>query len=301
MLKRYEGNPILAPIESHHWESKMVFNTGAIYLDGRVHLLYRARDEEKEISTFGYASSKDGFHIDERLSYPVFSPEGEIDCYGCEDPRITRLGDRLMVTYTAYGKVPGMQLDSIQIAMTSIEVSDFLAKRWRWNERVYLFNRVDNKNSVLFPEKIKDEYIIIHRIPPHIWIARSDDLIHWRDHNILMSPQGNGWEYFKMGAGGPPIKTDKGWLFIYHAVDKNWVYRLGYAILDLEDPNKVIYRHKEPILEPTEICERTGVVANVVFSCGAVVIDDTLFVYYGGADTVIGVATSPLKDFLYNL
>lgn len=298
MLKRYEGNPILAPIESHHWESKMVFNTAAIYLEGKVHLLYRARDKEKEISTFGYASSRDGFHIDERLTNPVFSPGGEIDCYGCEDPRITQIGTRLWVTYTAYGNVPGMKMGSIQIGMTSIAVTDFLAKRWNWKERFYPLERVDNKDSAIFPERIKGDYIIIHRIPPHIWIARSDDLIHWRNHEIVMSPRGNGWEYFKLGAGGPPIKTDKGWLFLYHAVDKDMVYRLGYAILALDDPMKVIYRHPEPILEPVEICERTGVVANVVFSCGAVVIDGTVFVYYGGADTVIGVATAPLKDFL---
>ena len=106
------------------------------------------------------------------------------------------------------------------------------------------------------------------------------------------------WEYFKIGAGGPPIKTKEGWLFIYHGVSRDFHYRLGLALVDLENPEKIIKRHKEPLLEAKEDYERYGRVSNVVFTCGAVVIDGTLFLYYGGADTVICVATAKLKELL---
>ncbi|MBU4310807.1 hypothetical protein KKD34_04475, partial [bacterium] len=108
MLKRFKRNPILEPIKEHTWEEQLVYNTGAIYLGGKVHLLYRGRDK-KHVSCFGYASSKDGFHIDERLPEPVFSPQSEKDCLGCEDPRITKMGATLYIPYTAFGIIPGIK------------------------------------------------------------------------------------------------------------------------------------------------------------------------------------------------
>jgi len=147
------------------------------------------------------------------------------------------------------------------------------------------------------PEEFYGTYVMYHRIPPHIWVAYSEDLRHWYNSNIVLSPQYE-WEHFKIGTGGAPIKTDYGWLVIYHAVDRKMVYRLGYAIMAIDDPTNVIYRHPEPILEPEKEFETQGDVSNVVFTCGAVLIRDTVFVYYGGADTVICVATEKLEDFL---
>ena len=112
-----------------------------------------------------------------------------------------------------------------------------------------------------------------------------------------MSPEFD-WEYFKIGGGAPPIKTEKGWLLIYHGVDAQMRYRLGVALLDLKDPGKVIARYNKPFFEPETEYEINGVVPNVTFTCGAVTIDDTLYLYYGGADTVIGVATAKIKDVL---
>ena len=302
MLERYKENPILKPIGSHPWESKMVFNTAAIYLNKRVHLLYRASDID-DISTIGYASSKDGFHIDERLESPVFSPQSEEDHFGCEDPRISKIEDRLYISYTAYGWTPGMEDGKLristrvpQIGITSISVDDFLNHKWNFSKRLYPLRGVENKDCVIFPEKFGGKYVIYHRVSPHIWICYSDDLIHWYHHNILISPK-QGWEYYKIGAAGPPIKTEKGWLFIYHGVSNTLVYRLGFAFIDLKDPSKVIYRHPEPILEPRREYEKEGVIPEVVFSCGAVLKDDTVLVYYGGADTVISIATTPLSWF----
>ncbi len=301
MLERFEGNPILKPIESHPWESKMVFNTGAIYLDNKVHLMYRASDKD-EISTIGYASSKDGFNIDERFDSPVFSPEGVLDCLGVEDPRIIEIEDRLYIVYTAYGKIPGTE-DTLrkdnripQIALTSIYSDDFLNHRWNFGERIYPLPGVIDKDVVIFPRKFNNKYVIYHRVSPHIWVCFSDNLKKWYDHNILMSPE-QDWEHFKIGSSAPPIKTEKGWLFIYHGVSNTLVYRIGFMFIDLNDPTKVIYRHPEPILEPVMDYEREGVVPNVVFTNGVILKDGIVFVYYGGADTVIGVATAPLSRF----
>lgn len=303
-LKRYEHNPILKPIPEHDWEAIIVFNTAAINLDNKVHLLYRARGNIGGISRFGYANSKDGYKIDERLDKPIFttSPDTDIDCFGVEDPRIAQIDDRLYMTYSAYGYTPGMYRIQkwVQLAISTISVKDFLNKKWNWSERIYPFPFTDNKDAALFPQKFKGKFALMHRIPQHIWIGFSEDLKEWRDNSIVMYPLGRGWEYFKLGGGATPIKTEKGWLTIYHAVDQHMVYRLGLAFLDLEDPTKVIYRHPEPVLEPVEEFEKYGDVSNVVFTCGCVIKNEQLFVYYGAADTVIGVATASMKD-IYKL
>ena len=299
MLKRYDGNPILEPILSNTWESRMVFNCAAINEGGKTHIIYRARGVDGHVSRFGYAGTKDGFHIDERLSDPIFvgDPTNDFECFGCEDPRITRIGDRIYMCYTAFGMVPGItrQEKSIQIGMTSISVDDFLNHRWNWEKRWFPFPRVDDKNACLFPEKINGKWVMYHRIYPYIWVSYSDDLKNWGGSKIVMSPQ-EDWEYFKLGSGAPPIKTSKGWLFVYHAVSREFRYQLGLALIDLENPEKIIWRSKEPLLKPEAPYERKGAVPNVVFTCGAVLQNDTLFVYYGGADTVICVATAELSD-----
>jgi predicted GH43/DUF377 family glycosyl hydrolase len=292
-LKRYEKNPILKPNPENPWESIIVFNTAAILLDNKIHLLYRARGCTGGVSRIGYASTKDGFNIDERIDKPIYtvSPDSDIDCLGVEDPRIVQIDDMLYMTYSAYGFVPGMYRNQkwVQLAITSISVKDFLNKKWNWSKPLYPFLNTDNKDAALFPEKINGKYVLMHRIPQQIWLGYSRDMHNFQDNSIIMQPQGYGWEYFKIGGGGTPIKTEKGWIIIYHAVDNKMVYRLGLAVLDLKDPRKVIYRHPEPILEPEEEFEKVGDVSNVVF---------TLFVYYGAADTVICVATAELKEIL---
>lgn len=306
LLERYKGNPILRPIKEHEWESEMVYNAGAIYEQGKVHIIYRARGRGSEISRLGYASSKDCFHIDERFEKPIFepNPKNELECLGIEDPRLTKIDDGIYMCYTAYGKIPGVsERRSIQIGMTSISTQDFLSHNWNWSDPIYPFLRVDDKNACLFPEKINGKYVMLHRIPPHIWIAYSDNLKEWKDTKIIMSPSKSikNWDYFKIGIAGIPIKTSKGWLLIYHGVDRNIHYKLGAVLLDLKNPAIVLKRRQAPILEPKESYEIKGVVPNVVFSCGSVVIKDKLFVYYGGADTVLGVATAKLDDFLAEL
>jgi predicted GH43/DUF377 family glycosyl hydrolase len=203
-----------------------------------------------------------------------------------EDPRITRIGDTFYMTYTAYSE---------HGTRVSLAASSSLIV---WERLGIILPDEDNKDAVLFPEKIRGRYVLLHRRPPDVWIACSDDLLHWTDHQILMQPRPGTWEHQKVGGAGPPVKMDQAWLFIYHAVDKDHVYRLGAALLDLNDPTVVLKRQEAPILEPEEEWERHGDVPNVVFSCGQVMTDDGLYVYYGGADTVIGLATADKEQVL---
>jgi len=296
MLQRYERNPILKPLHDHLWESKRVFNCAAVYEKGKVHLVYRAQGED-EVSRLGYACSSDGYHIDERFDSPIFSPAHHFESFGCEDPRITRITDDYHMCYTAYGKTRRWdrteKIRLAQIAITSIHVNDFLGHRWNWRKRVYPLPLVDSKNCVLFSRKFGGKYAIYHRIPPHIWVGYSDRLEDWSNsyHRIVMQPQ-ETWEGTKIGAAAPPIETDRGWLLLYHAVDLSFTYRLGVGLIDLENPEKVT-RAATPILEPRENHER-----NIVFSCGAVVLDGKLFVYYGADDRTICVATCSIPEVL---
>lgn len=288
-LRRYEGNPILKPKPENAWESKNVFNPAVVYDNALIHLLYRAMGRD-DISRFGYAVSIDGFNFF-RFDKPVFTPKLILEPRGCEDPRVVKLGDSYYMTYTAYS-VSGMRV----CLATTDNFIHWERYEMAWAER-------NDKNAVLFPEKIDGKYIILHR-PMHkepmgIWISYTDNFADWYGQREVMAPsEGGNWDSAKIGAGAPPIKTEKGWLLIYHGVDEDMVYRLGVVMLSLDDPSKVIYRHPEPILEPKRDYEIRGEIPNVVFTCGACEVGDKYYVYYGGADSVIGVATVDKEDML---
>jgi predicted GH43/DUF377 family glycosyl hydrolase len=284
-LQRYAGNPILAPIPEHDWEARTVFNCGVAHLDGAVALLYRAQGTANDVSRLGFAVSSDGFSF-ARLDRPVFVPAAETETWGVEDPRLTRIGDEWQMLYTAWSPL------GIQVALATSR------NLFAWRRRGVVIPGPDNKDAALFPERINGRYLMFHRIPPDIWLASSDDLLHWGDYRKIMEPRAGTWDGFKIGAGGPPLKTDRGWLCIYHGVSEDRVYRLGVALLDLEDPGTVIGRPAGFILEPQEPWEVDGDVPNVVFTCGTAEIGDQLHVYYGGADTVIGVATADRQALL---
>jgi len=281
-LQRYTGNPVLEPNKEHLWEARAVFNGAAVYHNRLFHMLYRAVAPNL-VSTIGYAVSRDGFDW-LRLDRPVLEPANEFEMKGVEDPRITRIDDTFYMAYTAYSE------RGVRVSLASS--SNLIA----WQRRGIMLPDEDNKDAALFPEKIRGRYCLLHRRPPDIWLCYSDDLLLWTDHQAIMRPRPNTWEHEKVGIAGPPVKTEQGWLLIYHAVDKDHVYRLGAALLDLNDPTVVLKRQEAPILEPEEEWERHGDVPNVVFSCGQVMTDDGLYVYYGGADTVIGLATADMKQ-----
>lgn len=305
-LIRYARNPILAPVSNEAWRAQGVFNAAAILENDKVHLLYRAMSWD-HTSTIGYAASHDGFHLEDVDHEPIYIPRTDFEkkiksdsFSGCEDPRITRYEDQLYMFYTAYnGQNPP------QVAFTSISIDDFNHKRWFWKRPVLISDpKIDNKNACLFPEKIKDKFVILHRTAgQEIAIDLRDDLEFakccWLEKEGAIAPRPGYWDSAKIGIAGPPHKTDQGWLLIYHGVsEEDRHYRLGYILLDLEDPFNILYRSPYPILEPVTTWEKIGIVNDVVFSCGSVIKDDTLFVYYGGADRVLAVATIKLNQLL---
>jgi predicted GH43/DUF377 family glycosyl hydrolase len=291
-MVRFKGNPILEPIKNHSWESRYVFNTAMLQLGGRIHYFYRAMGEDN-VSRLGYASSKDGYHIDERLPSPVFEPSTPLEKFGCEDPRLTLIEKECVMTYTAYG-------DIFQIGLTTISIENILNKNWNWGDRWFPFPNIRNKNAVIFPRKINGYYVMLHRLEPNICIAYSTNLVNWTDSDLVMRPRKDSWDCLKIGAAGPPIELDEGWLLIYHGVSKDRVYCLGAAILDKDDPKRVLSRTLKPIIEPIEEYEQFGHVSNVIFSCGAVLQENNLLVSYGAADTVIGVATFEINKITEN-
>jgi len=306
-LSRFAENPIIKAIAEHQWESKYVFNPGAIRLNGKVYILYRACGED-EISRIGLAISSDGLHIEERLDSPIFEPVEDWEKKGCEDPRLVLIGERIHMLYTAYSSV------AAQIACASIRLKDFLNHRWsRWEKRGLAFPGFEDKDGTLFPQMFNGRYVMYHRIEPSIWISFSERLdCPWprEDHRILVGPgAGMSWNGYKIGGGSQPIKTKYGWLLIYHGVDHSWVYRLGVLLVGLDDPGRLLYRSPNPVLEPQESCElgeEGCYVPNVVFTCGAVPSvdkevledDDEILVYYGAADTATCVATAKVSDLI---
>jgi len=294
-MKRSKDNPILLPIASNNWESKEVFNAAAIGVGKQVHILYRALGNDG-ISRIGYAASSDGYRVEERLPVPIFEPNSEAEQRGCEDPRLTLLGDQIVMSYTALSEIDHEQL--YQISLTSIVVDDFLSKKWEWTERSLPFRGIRNKDAVIFPKKIGGKYVMFHRIEPDMCVAYSDDLRRWYDIRSFMRPRIKSWDCWKVGAAGTPIELNEGWLVIYHGVSFEKIYSLGVLLLDRDNPEIILYRSEVPILSPVADYERFGKVPNVVFSCGNVLLDDEVFVYYGGADSVMCVATYGLDELL---
>lgn len=293
-MERFSANPILTPVPEHPWESRRVFNAAALYAAGRVHLLYRAVGDD-EVSRLGYASSQDGYLIDHRSVDPVFEPLTPAERIGCEDPRVTLFDGECLMTYTALRPVDG-NARAFQVALTKISLDDLVSGQWKWGERWLPFPGIHNKDAVIFPKKIGGHYVMYHRIDPDICVAYSDDLKRWFDFKAIAEPRPDSWDCQKIGAAGPPIDVGGAWLLIYHGSDFGNVYRLGVMIVDKDDPEHVLHRAEEPILEPVEPYERFGKVPNVVFSCGSVVIDDRLVVYYGGADSVLCAATFDVRE-----
>jgi predicted GH43/DUF377 family glycosyl hydrolase len=298
LAQRAKENPILSPNAEHPWEKKAVFNAGVIELRGTIHLLYRAMSED-HISVLGYAATKNGTKITQRSDKPAYVPREDFESHGCEDPRITKIGNTIYLIYTAFDGVHPWRS-----ALSSISVKDFVAKRWeKWAKpQLITPDPIQDKDTCIFPEKIDGQYMLLHRIDPLI-CADFLDTLDFKKSRLtrcieIMGPRPGMWDSTKIGIAGPPIKTKKGWLLIYHGVSKTSTYRLGAVLLDLKNPSIVLSRSVDSIFEPLEAYERGGQVRNTVFSCGAALRGDTLLIYYGAADTVLGVAKVSLKKLL---
>lgn len=283
-LKRHPLNPLLSPISQHHWESKYVFNCAVVKNDGLFHLLYRAQGEDM-VSRMGYAISEDGVHFN-RLEKPVFSPASQWELYGVEDPRITKIGDRFYMQYTAYSPM------GVRISMASTK--NFIT----WERHGIIIPDIDNKDAAIFPEKINGKYVMFHRIEPDMHLAFSEDLIHWDNYTPIAGPREGYWDNLKIGISAPPIRVEMGWLVLYHGVEDTPrpTYRQGFMLLDANDPTKVLKRSEKPCFEPEEDWEIFGGVPNVVFSDAMVEHEGKYYIYYGAADNHIALATIDVDE-----
>ncbi|MBW1741046.1 MAG: glycosidase [Deltaproteobacteria bacterium] len=296
---RHADNPIITA-KDIPYPANAVFNAGATRVGDETLLLMRVEDR-RGISHLTVARSKDGignWRIDSRptiMPSPDTNPE---EIWGIEDPRITYLEDqeRWVIAYTAYSE--GGPLVSLA---TTADFKKF--------ERLGPVMPPEDKDAALLPVRFAGRWAMIHRpvatfpaTGAHIWISFSPDLKHWGDHQVLIhARKGGWWDANKIGLSPPPLETDEGWLVLYHGVRmtaSGAIYRLGLALLDLEDPCQVIARSDQWVFAPEEEYEVFGDVDKVVFPCGWLADGDTVRLYYGGADTCIALATASLSELL---
>lgn len=326
-IRRHEANPIVRP-GMFDWRRVAVFNPGVIYENERVYLYERAAGSLCPFQTvIGMLVSDDGVRFTHAADRPVFTgamagyPEGSV-----QDARIVKIDGLYYMSYA-------IQPYQMNCHPNGIGVPDYITGHYRgWDncaapmitqsgiavsEDLYNFKHVcfntpreiDDRDNMLFPCKIKGRFATLRRPMSHvgekygtsgpsIWISYSDDLMEWTEPVLVASPE-QEWEGGKIGAAAPPILCDEGWLLLYHGVDKRSVYRVGAMLLDPENPEKVVARTRDYIMEPEEYYEKFGlVIPNVVFPTGNILIDGLLYIYYGCADTCISLATVPFKELL---
>lgn len=296
LFRRYEKNPILTPA-SLPYLANAVFNPGAVEVDGETLLLVRVEDM-RGFSHLTCARSKDGKTNWEIDSTPTIRSAGHTQegMWGIEDPRIVWLEERqeYAITYVSFSR--GGPL-----------VSLMMTKDFRTFVRLGTLLPPEDKDASLFPCRFKERFALIHRPiirgEAHIWISFSPDLKYWGDHRVLIPTRPGWWDCHKVGLGPPPIETSLGWLIIYHGVRltaSGSVYRVGLALLDLEEPWKVIRRSEEWVFGPMEGYEQVGDVPGVTFPSGAIIDKKTneLHLYYGAADKVIALAIADMDDLM---
>lgn len=245
------------------------------------------------ISHLRLARSTDGVNFQVEQA-PAATPATDYETFGIEDPRISLIDGTYYIDY---------------VAVSPLGVTTALASTEDFNsfQRHGVIFCPDNKDVVIFPEKIRQRYYALHRPDSglfqkkDIWIADSTDLRCWGNHRRLIGTQQGRWDNLKIGAGAPPFKTPDGWLEVYHGVNENNRYCLGAVLLDTDEPWKVLARSPEPIFEPQTDYECEGFFGNVVFSCGLLCEDEKIKIYYGAADTTICYAELALKDVLNSL
>lgn len=345
IFTRSKFNPILKPNPDNSWENLKVYNPGAIY-DGEIyHLFYRARGKEWS-SAIGHATSSDGETFSRIGNEPILKAEFNNEKMGVEDPRLTKIDKTYYMTYGAY--------DGNDVKLNIATSVDLIS--WVKHGKAFLdFNFIEkggnrlkfidgliinsnkgkegkewSKSGGIFPEKINGKFWMLFG-EHNIWLANSDDGLRWNTiNNVFLSQRTNKFfDSILVEMGPPPIKTPKGWLVLYHGADEKLVYRLGFLLLDLNDPTKILYRITKPIFEPQEPYEMKGIVdilpggykqmeifnpeelnafinkldeigkmPRVAFVNGAVLTGNTLRIYYGASDSVICTATANINDIL---
>jgi predicted GH43/DUF377 family glycosyl hydrolase len=332
-LQRYPGNPILSPHPDHPWEDLAVFNPAAWYdaARGEVLLLYRAAESHPEYKCyFGLAKSRDGYHFERCSDEPVLRPSGEgFDGATIQDPRMVKIGDWYYVTYACrhypFGQfwvpevreryvTPACPPEFPRYLRTNATLTGLLLTQdfRHWIRAGWLTDPLlDDRDVILFPEKVGGRWVLFHRPLEWVgerlgtdqacaWIAFADDLMGFRQSRLLIKNR-YPWEVNKLGINTPPIRTPQGWFTLYHAVGADRFYRLGALLLDLEDPSRVLHRTADWLMQPETDYEIEGFYRGVCFPCGAVVIDRTLFVYYGAGDQYCALATCDFAALIDHL
>ncbi len=296
LFHRYEGNPVLSPKE-WPYPANAVFNPGAAQIDGETLLLVRVEDMQgfSHLTIARSADGKTNWRIDEKPTL-VADPTGRERRFGLEDPRIVWLEDRreYAITYVSFSD--GGPL-----------VSLILTPDFHEFYRLGALLPPEDKDASVFPCRFEGRYALLHRPiirgEAHIWIALSPDLKHWGDHQMLLPTRGGQWDCHRVGLGAQPIETPEGWLIIYHGVRVTTggsIYRVGLALLDRENPRRVLRRSDEWVFGPVEDYESIGDTPHVTFPTGAILDKETneLRVYYGAADTTVALATGNMDEVM---
>ncbi|HRH27096.1 MAG TPA: hypothetical protein PLZ99_03000 [Parcubacteria group bacterium] len=295
---------LMKPRKNVPWESKAIFNPAAIDIDGVARILYRAMGEDNT-SVVGYAESVNATDISYIHDKPVYVPRESFEMKGvpngnsgCEDPRLVKMGSNIYMYYTAYNGITPPA-----VAVSSIKEKDLKNKKWKWSKpSLVTADGVDDKDACLHPEKVNGKYMLYHRVHNYICVdfgssPEFPERNSFKNIPLIKARKGM-WDSVKVGLSVPPIKTNKGWILLYHGVSGRSRYRIGALLLDLKDPSKVLARTTDPVFEPREAYEIEGQVNYVVFPCGAVERNGYIFMYYGGADSVVDVASVSLKKLL---
>jgi len=291
IIRRCPGNPLVT-LYDLPFRCADIYDAAVVKLDSQYLLLVTIESLQGQCSIYR-AHSADGrsFTVE---STPFMSParrgpSAKYENFGIRDPRITLLDGTYYIVYVVEGDL------GVRLALATTTDFDTC-------QRVGYLSEPDTKNGALFPRKIDGRFALLDR--PNegssIWIKYSDDLAFWGDHSLVMTPRGGYWDSDRIGAAAPPIEITQGWLLLYYGVKQTSggpLFRLGAAILDHDDPSRVLARSGIPILSPREDYERTGDVNNLIFSTGAILSDqNVLMVYYGGADSCLCLGTAPLDD-----
>jgi predicted GH43/DUF377 family glycosyl hydrolase len=241
------------------------------------------------------ARSRDGVHFTVEDT-PAIAPHTDMEEYGVEDPRATFIDGKWHITY-------------VSVSRWGITTSLATTTDFRSFERQGVIFLPDHKDVVLFPEKVGGRYVALTRPMPQsfsricgIWIAFSDDLLTWGGHETLALPRWEYWDELRTGGSAVPFRVEEGWLELYHGVDRNTRYAMGALLLDADDPRKILARSAQPILEPVESFERTGLFNETVFSCGHIDLGNgRIRMYYGAADSVVAAADFNVRDIVNSL
>jgi predicted GH43/DUF377 family glycosyl hydrolase len=334
-LERYKCNPILSPHPDHPWEDLAVFNPAAWYDDQKkeVLLLYRAAESQPDYKCwFGLAKSRDGYRFERASDQPALGPSIEgFDGATIQDPRIIKMGDWFYVTYACrhypFGQFwkpegrrkylnPDCPAEFPRYLRTNATLTGLaMTEDFKtWIRAGWLTDPLlDDRDVILFPEKVGGKFVMLHRplewVGPQYgtehacaWIKFADDLLGFpAEPSKLLIKNRYPWEAAKLGINTPPIKTLHGWFTLYHAVGADKFYRLGALLLSLDEPSRVLHRTPDWLMEPEADYEIDGFYRGACFPCGTVVIDGTLFVYYGGGDRFCALATCNFEELLNHL